>query len=149
MRSLAHHLLCIYLIVQFQYTCVGVSELLTRASVLAWRVRWTEEPGGLQSLGSQRVGPDSVTTHSSTGRRTWLTLLGSDVQSAKANRVRAHRKLAACISPLRERAEERTGISRVYTEPTFAPQVRWPEKLFYQLLRIDQETTFCLYCVLL
>ena len=23
-----------------------------------WRIPWTEEPGGLQSLGSQRVGPD-------------------------------------------------------------------------------------------
>ena len=28
----------------------------TRSSVLAWRVPWTEEPDGLQSMGSQRVG---------------------------------------------------------------------------------------------
>ena len=27
-------------------------------SVLAWRVRWIGEPGGLQSMGSQRVGRD-------------------------------------------------------------------------------------------
>ena len=27
-------------------------------SVLAWRTPWTEEPGGLQSMGSQRVGHD-------------------------------------------------------------------------------------------
>ena len=27
-------------------------------SILAWRVPWTEEPGGLQSIGSQRVGPN-------------------------------------------------------------------------------------------
>ena len=26
------------------------------SSVLAWRIPWTEEPGGLQSMGSQRVG---------------------------------------------------------------------------------------------
>ena len=26
--------------------------------ILAWRISWTEEPGGLQSLGSQRVGHD-------------------------------------------------------------------------------------------
>ena len=26
------------------------------SSILAWRIPWTEEPGGLQSLGSQRVG---------------------------------------------------------------------------------------------
>ena len=27
-------------------------------SILAWRIQWTEEPGGLQSMGSQRVGLD-------------------------------------------------------------------------------------------
>ena len=27
----------------------------THSSVLAWRIPWTEEPGGLQSMGSQRV----------------------------------------------------------------------------------------------
>ena len=26
------------------------------SSILAWRIQWTEEPGGLQSMGSQRVG---------------------------------------------------------------------------------------------
>ena len=30
--------------------------MATRYSILAWRVPWTEEPGGLQSMGSQRVG---------------------------------------------------------------------------------------------
>ena len=28
------------------------------SSVLAWRIPWTEEPGGLQSVGLQRVGHD-------------------------------------------------------------------------------------------
>ena len=28
------------------------------SSILAWRVPWTEEPGGLQSMGSQRAGRD-------------------------------------------------------------------------------------------
>ena len=28
---------------------------------LAWRIPWTEEPGGLQSMGLQRIGHDSVT----------------------------------------------------------------------------------------
>ena len=31
-------------------------EMATHSSVLAWRILWTEEPGGLQSMGSQRVG---------------------------------------------------------------------------------------------
>ena len=36
-------------------------EMATHPSILAWRTPWTEEPGGLQSMGSQRVGPDLVT----------------------------------------------------------------------------------------
>ena len=31
-------------------------EMATHSSILAWEILWTEEPGGLQSLGSQRVG---------------------------------------------------------------------------------------------
>ena len=30
-------------------------EMATQSSILAWRIQWTEEPGGLQSMGSQRV----------------------------------------------------------------------------------------------
>ena len=30
-------------------------EMATHSSILAWRIPWTEEPGGLQSMGSQRV----------------------------------------------------------------------------------------------
>ena len=32
----------------------------TRSSILAWRLSWTEEPGGLQSIGEQRVEHDWV-----------------------------------------------------------------------------------------
>ena len=32
--------------------------MATHSSVLVWRIPWTEEPGGLQSMGSQRVGHD-------------------------------------------------------------------------------------------
>ena len=30
-------------------------EMATHSSILAWKILWTEEPGGLQSMGSQRV----------------------------------------------------------------------------------------------
>ena len=33
-------------------------EMATHSSILIWEILWTEEPGGLQSLGSQRVGHD-------------------------------------------------------------------------------------------
>ena len=35
--------------------------MATHPSILAWRIPWTEEPGGLQSMGSQRVGHDWTT----------------------------------------------------------------------------------------
>ena len=31
-------------------------EMATHSSILAWKIPWTEEPGGLQFMGSQRVG---------------------------------------------------------------------------------------------
>ena len=37
-------------------------EMVTHSSILAWRIPWTEEPGGLQSTGSQRVGHDWATS---------------------------------------------------------------------------------------
>ena len=38
-------------------------ETATHSSILAWRTRWTEKPGGLQSVGSQRVRHTEVTEH--------------------------------------------------------------------------------------
>ena len=33
-------------------------EMATHSSILAWKIPWTEEPGGLQAMGLQRVGPN-------------------------------------------------------------------------------------------
>ena len=33
-------------------------EMAAHSSILAWKISWTEEPGRLQSMGSQRVGHD-------------------------------------------------------------------------------------------
>ena len=33
-------------------------EMATHSNILAWRIPWTEEPGGLQFMGSQRVKHD-------------------------------------------------------------------------------------------
>ena len=43
--------------------CLGWKDLLkkemaTHSSILAWKIAWTEEPGRLHSMGSQRVGRD-------------------------------------------------------------------------------------------
>ena len=48
--------------------------MATHCRILAWRIPWTEEPGGLQSRGSQRMGHDSsdlVRMHANT--HTFLT----------------------------------------------------------------------------
>ena len=39
-------------------------EMATHSSTLAWKIPWTEEPGRLQSMGSQRVGHDGETAFS-------------------------------------------------------------------------------------
>ena len=36
-------------------------EMVTYSSILAWKISWTEDPGTLQSMGSQRVGHDLAT----------------------------------------------------------------------------------------
>ena len=38
-------------------------EMVTHLSITAWKIPWTEEPGGLQSTGSQRVRHNRVTEH--------------------------------------------------------------------------------------
>ena len=37
------------------------NDVATHSSIFSWRIPWTEEPGGLQSMGLQRVGHDWVT----------------------------------------------------------------------------------------
>ena len=38
-------------------------EMATHSSILAWRIPWTEDPGGLQSMSLQTVGHNWVTEH--------------------------------------------------------------------------------------
>ena len=40
--------------------------MATHSSILAWRIPWTEEPGGLQSTGSQTVRDSEVTKRAHT-----------------------------------------------------------------------------------
>ena len=47
--------------------------MATHSRILAWRIPWTEEPGGLQSMGSQKVGYDWAGTHILSERWNWET----------------------------------------------------------------------------
>jgi len=44
-------------------------EMATHSSILAWEIPWTEEPGGLQSMGSQRVGHNLAIEQQATIRK--------------------------------------------------------------------------------
>ena len=52
-------------------------EMTTHSSILAWEIPWSEEPGGLQSMGSQRVRYDWGTDHHNATTR-WADNLGTD-----------------------------------------------------------------------
>ena len=45
------------LVICFIYSSVVEKALAHHSGTLAWKIPWMEEPGGLQSMGSQRVGP--------------------------------------------------------------------------------------------
>ena len=46
-------------------------EMAILSTILAWEIQWTEEPGVLQSMGSQRFRHDLVTEHTYTPKITW------------------------------------------------------------------------------
>ena len=54
--------------------------MATHSSILAWRIPWTEEPGGLQSMGSHTVRHEQATEHTHTHRG-----LGPHIKNTKQN----------------------------------------------------------------
>ena len=52
--------------------------MATHSSILAWKIPWTEELGGLQSMGSQRVGHNWATSLSFFLAHLFTSLLSSD-----------------------------------------------------------------------
>ena len=62
-------------------------EMAAHSSILAWRISWIEEPGGLQSMGSQRVGHD----RSDLAAKLWasfIALLVKNLPAVQETRVR-------------------------------------------------------------
>ena len=49
--------------------------MATHSNILAWEIPWTEEPGGLQSMGSQRVKHDQAHTHNGVNTVPKLTVV--------------------------------------------------------------------------
>ena len=48
---------------RFDWEDLLEEEMATHSSILAWKIPWTEQPGGLQFIGLQRVGHNLVTEH--------------------------------------------------------------------------------------
>ena len=53
--------------------------IAAHSSILAWRIPWTEEPGGLQSIGSQNVGHNETTEHNLINGVKWSLNCGFDL----------------------------------------------------------------------
>ena len=82
--------------------------MATHSSILAWRIPWTEEPGGLQSTESQRVGPDGsdlvctyTHTHTHTHKHTHtMVKLEKNFKSAQRLGTRATRSRSPGLGKL-------------------------------------------------
>ena len=60
--------------------------MATHSNILAWRIPWTEEPGGLQSMGSQRVRYDwTINTHSHSIQSVLLITAKNPEQNISSN----------------------------------------------------------------
>ena len=56
--------------------------MTTHSSILVWRIPWTEEPGDLQSIGSQRVGYNKIQPVPSKGDQSWVFFGRNDAKAA-------------------------------------------------------------------
>ena len=54
--------------------------MAAHSRILTWKIPWTEEPGGLQSMGSQRVGQDLATKITTAAKHKEVTA-GPDIQT--------------------------------------------------------------------
>ena len=105
-------------------------EMATHSSILAWKIPWTEEPGGLQSMGSQksqtRLGDDNTRTHtgiSSVGVQDML--FGGVPEHSDGETLGRHRvygQQGSAITPRSEGHREEVG----YGSGLRSPHGSWP-----------------------
>ena len=107
-------------------------EMATPSSILAREIPWTEEPGGLQSMGSQRVGHDLATKTTTTKDSTVWGNFSMDVTSVHPS---------VCLS-----------ISLIYL--IYLPNLYhssslyvFPWKEFFLEINKPQQHTMCLICL--
>ena len=101
-------------------------KMATHSSILAWRIPWTEEPGGLQSGGSQRVGYDWVScTHTSDGlgRGTKITFRENDWWARLDKKKKRKRRSVSWNNQSCTWTQPFTARSCGKTERTLSPEV--------------------------
>ena len=64
-------------------------EMATHSNILAWRIPWTEEPGGLQSMGLQTVGHNWASEHTHTHTHTYTHMKEREESHIPLSRRRA------------------------------------------------------------
>ena len=72
-------------------------EMATHSSILAWRIPWAEDPGGLQFMGSQRVGHSWVAEYTHKALNTWRITLASSLLLIEA--LKRHKSM---MTPLKK-----------------------------------------------
>ena len=71
--------------------------MATHSRILAWEIPWTEEPGGLQSMGSQRVEYDLVTSQHHPVVLPGVANMAGNPPGARQGRDETWRRGAGCI----------------------------------------------------
>ena len=109
-------------------------EMTTHTSILAWRISWTEKPGGLQSTGSQRFRHDRAAEHTHTELLYNVVLVSAVQQSESA--IRIH------ISPTYTHIPSFMGIYDLMTEhASIYPFIIYPSiyylSIYCQLLLLS------------
>ena len=98
--------------------------MATRSRICAWRTPWTEEPGGLQSMGSQRDTTVSDTTdmteHRCDKQKSLSNSLKSESGSAVSNSLRPHRLCSPWNSP-----GQNTGVGSISLLQGIFPTQGW------------------------
>ena len=95
-------------------------EMATHSSILAWKIPWMKEPGRLQSMGSQRVGHDWVTSLS---QEPWISLFPAhDFVVVLYPTVRRYRILRVWVIPRPPAPNSHPGSK----SPLQPPSLPWP-----------------------
>ena len=101
--------------------------MVTHSSVPAWRIPWTEEFGGLQPTGSQRIGLDWVTKHTATPQKRHSSILLTERHSRHLSVIQTVYLLIICPAPKRLRWLLKKRMQ--YKSTKWWEDIRWEKRV--------------------